>query len=231
LLVSGALAAAMLVHGMFRAAFSADRQNIFELWGGGMLLVWGAVAASQAFTELHDKMRNDAFLLLPASALEKVASRLLLMVFGLAAYIIVFTNVVAWVDGLLALVLFGRNDQFYPLFDGSLGLLGLCLVQQSMYFLGAAWFRKNHFIKTALATTVIPIGLSVFAAFVVRIVFPHPFAAGFMDIDYGAFLSAYGPSLRFLLDVGGVFWFVVLPVLCWVVAWMRVKETQVSYGV
>jgi hypothetical protein len=35
------------------------------------MVIWGTIAASLAFDELHDKEKNDAYLLLPASSVEK----------------------------------------------------------------------------------------------------------------------------------------------------------------
>lgn len=233
-IVSGTLAALMLVHGLLTAAFSQNPDNIFAVWGVGMLFIWGAIAASKSFSELHDKNQNEAFLLLPASALEKVVSRLLLVTVGLGLYIIVFTNVVSWLNALLGFVTFGRRDLLFPPFGANLRMLAFFLVQQSLFFAGAAWFRKNHFIKTAFTLTVGAIGLAVFTGIVVNLVFPEirdPAGAELFEIDMTALYAAYEPYLRVLLGFLAFAYFVVLPVLCWLLAWMRVRETQVSHGV
>lgn len=234
LIVSATLAALMLVHGLFTAAFRQSPDNVFPAWGFGMLLIWGAIAASKSFSDLHDKTQNDAFLLLPASTLEKVASRLLLVTVGLGLYIIVFTNVVSWINALLGFVMFGRRDLLFPIFVADFRLLAFFIVNQSVFFLGAAWFRKNQFVKTVFTLTVVSIGLVIFAGLVLSLFFPEirdPFATDMLEVDFGAFYAAYEPHFRFLLSFLVFTYFAVLPVFCWVVAWMRVKETQVSHGV
>jgi hypothetical protein len=234
LVICGTLAALMLAHGMLTAAFDTTPINLFALWGGGMLFIWGPIAASRSFTELHDKAHNEAFLLLPASALEKVLARLVLATIGFAALVIVFTNVISWLNAGFAFVLFGRRDMLFPTFGASAAMLAFFLVQQSMFLLGAAWFRKNHLVKTALVLTVGTIGLALFAGFVVRLFFPEvadPFASGLMQRELGGFLDAYGSSLKALQIGLTLLYFVVVPIVCWVLAWMRLTETQVSHGV
>ena len=58
-------------HGFLRALFIAT------------LFAWGTIATSLSFTDLHGRATNTAFLLLPASALEKTVSRLLLSTVGI----------------------------------------------------------------------------------------------------------------------------------------------------
>ena len=240
-MVSAVFAGLMLVNGLFAANSSPPQSNIFIFWVMLMLFVWGPIAASWSFKELHDKTMNEAYLLLPASALEKVVSRLLLVTVGFAVYVILFTNVVSWVNAGLNAVLFGREGLIFPFFssEGWLGL-ALFLVNQSCYFLGAAWFRKLHFIKTALVLTFGPIVLVVFALFVFRIFFPElaNWDAGpdfdadpDPDMNFEGLYQYFSDSIDPLIAALLVSYFVVIPLFCWTVAWMRVREAQVSHGI
>ena len=47
------------------------------------LFAWGTIATSSCFSDMHGRATNTAFLLLPASALEKTVSRLLIYTVGL----------------------------------------------------------------------------------------------------------------------------------------------------
>jgi hypothetical protein len=234
LIVAGTLTLLMLGHGMLLAAFNENPSNPFDAWAFGMFLVWGPIAASRSFVELHDKTQNEGFLLLPASALEKVVSRLLLMTLGLAVFVLLLTNVVSLVNAALAAVIFGRTDMFYAPVGLGPGEFGFYMAQQSMFFAGAAWFRKNHFIKTSLALSIGAVGFAFFVGFVIRVLFPEladPFDSGLFQLNFEAFFDANEATFASLLRWFALLNFVGIPIVCWVLAWMRVKETQVSHGV
>jgi len=245
LLVSAVFAGLMIVHGILAANDTGPQRNIFIFWALLMLFGWGPVAASHAFRELNDKERNEAYLLLPASALEKTVARLVFISVGFAVYVVLFTNVVSWISAGINAVLFGREGLLFPFFyEDAWLILAIFLVHQSLYFVGAAWFRKAHFVKTALVLTFAPILLAIFASFVIRLFFPEigeMASAAAADpnfnpdfhpgVDppglYQYVLQTLSPHLKILTFM----LFVIVPIFCWAVAWMRVREAQVSHGV
>ena len=230
LTVSGALAGVILIAALISFELPGAGQGFFMSWYGGMLYIWGIIASSRAFAELHDKNRNQAYLLLPASAIEKTVARLLAVTVGLSVYLLIFTTavslVVAGVFGLLPGAGYGLfnplDPVIWPVITGYLFL-------QSFYFLGAAWFRRRHFIKTTLAITVAGIGLGLFAFLTLRIVF-SPEGIADMGNFVARALGSYQGLLQMLESIKAVF-AVGLPVALWSVAWLRVRETQVSDGI
>ena len=118
IVVSAALAGITLVIAMIHASglvfdyvFHRDpglHRGVFTL----ALFAWGIIASSRAFRPLHDKTRNEAYLLLPASALEKTLARLLAVTAGLVAYLLVFSTVVALIVESLNLLFFGSRNGF-----------------------------------------------------------------------------------------------------------------------
>ena len=235
-----------------------DRGSVVydEVWGGvnydgwfiGLMIIWGCIAASAAFRELHDKNRNQDFLLLPASALEKTLVRLLMVSLVLPLFIMVLMladsliaeSIRALVqDGALikAFNPFGSNSfDLYVRRFGNLRIIGYTIVLQSVFFLGAAWFRKAHFIKTVLGAVVIS---TVFGLLII-ILFSMMFASykngdfNSVNMYFNLGRFAAGPFreffrvLRITMQIIG---FALLPPFCWFVAWIRVKEAQSSYGV
>ena len=232
-IIAGAAIAGVMILQAFLQPFAQDRTMTYV---GVIGLVWfigGAIVASRAFTELHDKTRNDAYLLLPASAFEKVLVRVVLVtvLFPIAAALLV--TVGAWLISVIKLVILGRGEAFFsPLEPFDAGVFGLFVLQQSVYTLGAAWFRKHHFVRTALATTVFLIAVVWLFAILARLILPD-IGLAMVALDFNpvpvfgelsARLARFGWLAKFVL-------FVAVPVFCWTVAWMRVRETQVSYGV
>ena len=230
LTISGALAGVILIAALISFDAGGAGQGFYVSWFGGMLFVWGLIASSRAFAELHDKNRNQAYLLLPASALEKTVARLLAVTAGLCAYLLLFTTAVSLVvAGVFALLPGPGHGLFNPLDPQVRPMIAAYLFLQSFYFLGAAWFRRRHFIKTTLAITVAGIGLCLITFLALRIAFAPEAIADVGGLVANAF-NSYQGLLRLLESIKTVF-VVGLPVAFWSIAWLRVRETQVSDGI
>jgi hypothetical protein len=136
--------------------------------------------------------------------------------------------VVSWLNGGIALVLFGERVPLYwpgPYLRAE--IVGQAIVVQSVFFLGAAWFRRSHFVKTAFAVTSISIALSLVVGAILWLVYRDlagGVGEGELYLQNRALFDLFG-------DVASMLYYFVLPPFCWWVAWLRVKETQVSYGV
>jgi hypothetical protein len=131
------------------------------------LFAWGTIATSLCFSDLHGRATNSAFLLLPASALEKTLSRLAIYTVGLIVYLLVLTTVLSWVlEGINTLWVGERRELFSPFDRVGWMLLPHFIVTQALFFLGAAWFRKVQFVKTVGSVIAIVIGLAAFAVLV-----------------------------------------------------------------
>lgn len=230
--VSAAIAGLMLL-----SAFQAPSNELalYEGWFTAALFVWGSIHTSFSFRELHDKTRNEAYLLLPASALEKTLARVLRSTVVFAIYLLVFTTVASLViEGLKWVVLGRTNPVFVPLTPAVWQRLGLFVVPQSLFFLGAAWFRRLHFVKTLAVLNFGPILLAIVAAILLRIVLGESPVLAFSGFTERGLYNFY-LSHQVAFDIVGamlkVVAFVALPIFCWCTAWMRVKEAQASDGV
>src|SRR5690606_1808626 len=136
-------------------------------WFAALLFLWGFMLSSRSFPELHDKTRNEVYLLLPASALEKTLARLLIATVGFVPYLLLFTTLVALLTQAVGTLLFDRSPALLQLPGPSLwSLVGYYIAGQSVYFLGGAWFRRSHFSKTLI---VLFLGLIVLAGLSVLI--------------------------------------------------------------
>ena len=239
LVISGALAGIILVVAMIAPA---DHAFDADLHGGpsfhralftAALFVWGIIASSRAFGPLHDKHANEAWLLLPASALEKMLARLLAVTVGLVAWLLVFSTVVSVVVESLNLLLVGKRHAFFNPFDPVVWeRISLYIVLQSLYFLGGAWFRRAHFVKTTLAITLATIGLAALAVITFRIAFGDTHLHVHLQTRNLSYVLEAEPYL-FAGTANAVLTAVkfLLPMACWCIAWLRIAETQVSDGV
>jgi hypothetical protein len=182
----------------------------------------GTVTTSMAFGDLHGRATSTAFLLLPATALEKTVARLLMSTVVLIAYLLLFTTALSLLVEVLKLTAFGGDNVVFSPFDRVVwSVLPHYLVVQSLFFLGAAWFRRLNYIKTLLALVVIVAGLTAFGVSVTWSV-----ADGGLRVESDSYVD-----LDWLVGVLYYAYVVALPLFCWFVAWLRVKETQVRHGV
>jgi hypothetical protein len=188
------------------------------------LFAWGTIGTSTSFSDLHGRTTNMAFLLLPASALEKTVSRLLIYTVGLIVYLLVLTTALSWVlEGINTLWLGQRREFFSPFDRVAWLLLPHFIVTQALFFLGAAWFRKVQFVKTVGTVIAIAVAFAAIAAFLAWLVGPSTC----LTADCQQFESLFD----WIGDVAPVAYFYLLAPFCWFVAWLRVTETQVSHGI
>jgi hypothetical protein len=231
LTVSAALGVLAIVHALVYQPGMVDRSSIYLGLLGIMIFGWGPIAASHSFKELNNKTQNEAYLLLPASAFEKMLARLILITAIFPVYALVLVTLTAWLITVVRAALFGVGGPLFVPFEAfDIQLAGLFLIHQSLFFLGAAWFRKHQFVKTVLSLGIGSIGLIIVAGLLVRLFLPEFSTGGFgINIDIN-------PRELFSLLEGAmsIFKFVIflmLPIFCWYVAWLRIKETQVSHGI
>ncbi len=235
-LTASAVVAGVILFTRILAEGPGQRETYFG-WFAGTLFVWGTIMTSMSLGDLHDKSKNVAFLTLPASSLEKTLVPLLLATAGLFVYLLVFMTVVSFaMEGIFALSA-GYGDSLEPFapFDSRVwSLLPHYLVVQSLFFAGAAWFRRARYLMTGLAL----LGLST-VLWLVAVVALWITGAAQLDgvslnvrADVGYWFSQSSGALASLAE--GAFhvgYFVILPIFCWFLAWLRVTETEVSHGV
>jgi hypothetical protein len=230
LVVSGTVALVALAISLADAYDRIVEDVFYRVFFIGAMFAWGTIATSLSFTDLHGRATNASFLLLPASALEKTLSRLLVTTVGLVVYLLLLTTVLSWLlEGINTLLFEVRREVFSPLDRVAWMLVPHYLATQALFFLGAAWFRKAHYVKTVGAVLAIVFALSAVAAGIIWVFGAAPWNTG-VQFDDGLGSTALRP-IEWLIDAAPWAYFFALPVFCWFVAWLRVTETQVSHGI
>ena len=220
-LVSGTIALVALLVSVLGAWDRDVGSSFYQTLFIAALFGWGSIGTSRAFDDLHGRGTNAAFLLLPASALEKTAARLVTHTVALFLYLLILTTVLSVVlEGVNAALFDVRRPLFSPLDRTAWLIAPHYLAVQSLFFLGAAWFRKLHLVKTVGAVVAIAIGFALFGG-VIAWLFGF-FTPGQFFVD--------DPADVFI-DTAPTVYHVLLPLFCWFVAWLRVTEAQVSHGI
>lgn len=180
-----------------------------------VLFLGGLWLTSKSFVDMHTKDRNCTFLTLPVSNLERFLGRLLLTTVGyIIAVCIIFTVASILAAGLAFLIFRISTVLFNPFASDILGyLLGyICL--QSLFFLGAIYFRKNNASKTILAfCLMVVVFTSVAFLLFILIVGPRVF--------FGSnYIWEFVVSIKYIVAI-------FVPLCAYLIAYLRLCEYEI----
>lgn len=209
-----------------------------------LLFFGGLIVTSLAFGEAHNKNKNHGWLMLPASNLEKLTARLLMTSLGYAAGSLAFYFFFSLIAAGVSSLFIGVNFPVFNPFNREI-LLNVAhyLVTHSIYLLGAIYFRKYHFLKTTLSFIGFGIAFAMLLAIFVRLVFWEYFT-GFLpseklitlidsvdNWDLVAERLNVEKAGRVFEIAGNVLYWAILAPVCWTIAYLRLRETEVKDGV
>ncbi len=229
------LVSALTVLGRKLSGLTTGMANFYPSFFQNLLFLGGFIVASLAFREVRQNGGGTFYLTLPASSLEKFASKLLATSVGYALGCLVFFTAVAAVSEGINRLIFGFGNYFFNPFDLEvLEEIGYYLVFQSVFLLGSVWWKKLAFVKTVLTIQAVAVGIILVAAVALRIVFRQYFHG--WQIDF-AFVPGwpllmeqttlgFGPLVQIARVVRIVFLAGTAPV-CWLISWLRLREIEV----
>ncbi len=236
LLEFAALAALLLVIGGIQVigsqtyAFGAF-QRIAELF----FVIGGAVIASQAFEELRKPGREQMYMNLPASVFEKLASAWLVRSLGFTICAFLVFVVMSLICGSLSQLVIGAGWQVYnPFRPEHLKMTGELWVFQTIFLLGAAYFKRYPFVKTLLSCIGVVV---VFTAWWLLLFglgiqlmpnIPEPFQSDFtlgFELGMGmiADLPVFYPALEPVMETLSRVLYIAIAPFCLVVTYCHLK--------
>ena len=197
-----------------------------------ILFIGGYLITSLSFNDLHHPQRSYVFLTLPASNLEKFLSKLVLTTVGYVLGTLILYFLFSVLMSTVNLIIFQESHPLFNPFDRVIWItIGVYLITQSIFMVGAVYFRKHAFIKINLFLFIVQIALALFAVILVKLVFIGYFEGwqfNFDDIKLPSiaveqrlenFFWGFVQFMKFL------FYWVLAPVL-WLVSYFRLKETE-----
>jgi hypothetical protein len=229
------LISALTVLGQQLSGRHAGAGNFHYNLYGNVLFLGGFVVTSLAFREARQNGMGILYLTLPASSLEKFASKLLTTSVGYALGSAVFYTAVAAASEGINRLIFGFGNAFFNPFDtGVLEALGYYLVAQSVFLLGSVWWRKLAFLKTVLTLQAVLVGVALVGGIALRIVFHEYFRGSSLDLGdvpgWNELMRQTNLGIGPLVEIGRVLKIVFLagtaPV-CWLIGWLRLREIEV----
>ncbi len=165
-------AASFLVVGGNALGWAYNREHGYHEFSYGFyLLVGGFILTSLSFTEMNRPDGKLFYLTLPASSLEKFISRWLITGLGFAILFTLGYWLTTIIAKALGLGIFDFNiGEFNPFTAYNLLFFQIYLAAQTIFLLGAVYFRKFAIFKTVLSATLIGLCLIIISAIVFRLV-------------------------------------------------------------
>ncbi|NOY08341.1 MAG: hypothetical protein GXP33_05830 [Spirochaetes bacterium] len=206
-----------------------------------ILFIFGYVITAKSFTDMHSKERAYEWFMLPASMLEKFTAKLLISSIGWAfLFLIVYTLSALAGEGINSLIFNYRHTFFNP-FDADTWFVILqYLITQSVFLFGAAYFKKNHFIKTILSLLTFVISIAIIAGLLGRIFFfqyfneiikPDGRFNSAFNFSWDAFALHITNLMRILAVSGKIVYYALFAPFFWLLTYFRITEKEVKNGV
>ncbi len=200
-----------------------------------MIFLLGLIFTSMAFREAHRKLLNHDWLMLPASTLEKFIEKLIMYTVLFPVVSIILYTLFTFISRFVVEVILG---EFFPVFNPFdlevLRIVKHYVIIQSVFVLGAAWFRSNNFIKTIITLVIISIVLTIFSAAIGWFVFKDYFWALIRNYDISMEMGAGSQLESFVMRMVSLLqfiYFVLLVPVCWFGSWLKLTEVEVKDGV
>lgn len=202
------------------------------------LFIGGFIFTSMIFSELSPEQNRIFYLTIPASGLEKLLSKLIITNIGYVIGSLVLYFLFSVIAFFFNTLIFGFAHRIFNPFHPVIWLcIRIYLVTQSIFLLGAVYFKRNVFLKTILYLFGFAVAYAVFVfgiffimysimSFNSHIYFSLEF---FMSFGQGGFSQSSVVSVIsiILLYISRIlFWFVLSPLL-WIILYFRLKEIEV----
>jgi hypothetical protein len=218
------------------SAFGRELGPIHEPMYYPLLFLGGYIVTSLTFKELHLNGQSVFYLTLPGSSLEKYLSKLLVTSAGYAfGSLFFYTAVSSAAEGINRLI-FGYGHPFFNPFERTaLIAMAVYLVTQAVFLVGSVYFRKLAFIKTNLYIWLFGIVVVILVAVIGWLIFRDYAVGNRIELDpyfqrlgeSGELQTVLGPMAEKFWHVARVlFWGVMAPV-CWLISYLRLRETEV----
>jgi hypothetical protein len=246
LIAMGAVAGYLIVMSVLTAlgisTTNAGVSGFYQSFFIQLLYIGGLIVTSLAFREARQNGAALVYLMLPASAFEKLLSKLLSSSVGYALGSLVFFTAAAAASEGVTRLLFGFGHGFFSPFTAEVWTaIGYYLIVQSVFLAGSIWFRKMSFMKTVLWLMVFAVGCAIILAVAARILLADDLRAlgiqmsgisvqgNNLNFDPQKLLAEGTPAWRGLMvfcRIAQVLFYGFLAPVGWLAAFFKLKETE-----
>ncbi|MFO7729293.1 MAG: hypothetical protein R6V86_00870 [Spirochaetia bacterium] len=241
LIIIGALAAVLITFDVLNFTLFQGQPEIGHHLStfSTILFIGGFIVTSGIFKEVHQRESAQAYLMLPASPLEKTVSRILISNIGWILLTLLWYSAYSYLSAGITELMAGQHHYLFNPFQSRFWLIiANYLVVQSIFLVGAIYFRKAQLFKTLLTLFAAGVIFSILMAVLVRVVF-DPYFSGMFMIDNAELIGPmfedmpfrFQDSIKVLMVIRNVFYWGLLAPVAWLITYIRFREVQVKDAV
>lgn len=227
LIALAAIAGILLIISLLVAYFNPMTLPLLTPGYLSVMFIGGYIFTSSIFSELHYPQRAFHYLTLPVSTTERLIAAWIITGILFPIFSLVLIVVIVFVANLIMNLTFDFTPFNNVFTNGGSGVFRSYLITQSVFLLGAAYFKKYNFLKTLLAIFIFITGILIFTGTLGYLMFSsfsgHEFIEGADNITLRVnqlFAERIPAIARFIYFYVGVPFFLV-------VTWFTLKERQV----
>jgi hypothetical protein len=218
LIAAGAVFGLLLIVSILTGYYGPENMGGLLIFFIVVFFLGGFILTSNIFSELHTPQKSYFYLTLPVSTLEKMVGSWILTS---PLYILVF-SVVGYLIYLIPTVMVGDSYPVPRFFNRDyFRVIGSYLVIQTLFFLGAAYFRKYNFLKTLLSVFLFQIAIGLYTALLVWLLFNGSVNDRDLDSGFKGVIENTVPRIAHIF-----FWYILGPFLL-IVSYFSLKEREV----
>lgn len=199
-----------------------------------LLLIFGFIITSMSFSDLKNPEKSNFFLTIPCSLFEKFVSRVIITSIGFVIFSLVFYYLFSiFTDSIINLI-FSRNYSFFNPFDNNIiSNIKFYIIFHSIFLLGAIIFRNHAFIKTMLAIFILIVIITVSSLMLFYIIY-WSYQEGFppeitiAGVRWHPIVAIFSDHILPVLKY--VYWY-IMPVLLWIISYVKFTNIQVKNGI
>ncbi len=226
LIAYGAIAGSLLLITLFRGYFQpADIGGLTGLYFV-VMFVGGYIFTASIFGELHQAQRSYQYLTLPVSTTERLLSAWFITAWMFPIIAIITMALIVFIGNLVMNFTLDITPFAGVFSASSWGSVKVYFITQSIFLLGAAYFRGYNFLKTMLALFVLAVSLQIIAGVTGWLLFGSPAT----NVEIGAHHLSQQMETLFMHTIpkvtGFIFNYLFVPFFL-VTTWFSLKERQV----
>lgn len=227
LIAFGGVAGTLLIISLLVAYFNpAGLSGMVSLYLV-VMFIGGYIFTSNIYFELHQVQRSYSYLTLPVSNTERLVSGWLLTGLFFAVFSLLAMSVIGLLGNLVMKLLNGTMPFGGIITSGTIRITGIYLLTHTVFLLGAAYFRKNNFLKTLLALFLVSLALNIYSGLVGWGLF-RGLSGDMVMMDERVVFTPMETLVTKTLPAvfKFIFWYLTIPFFL-VTTWFSLKEREV----
>ncbi len=227
LIALSAVAGIMLVISLLVAYFNPVLLPALTPSYLSIMFIGGYIFTSSIFSELHYPQKSVHYLTIPVSTTERLLAAWIITGILFPIFSLILIAIIVFIANLIMNLTLDLTPFNHVFSNGGPGVFRSYLITQSLFLLGAAYFRKYNFLKTLLAIFVFIVAITILTAIFGWVIFTPYSGQEFTEGNQSLTINLHSLLTERIPAIASFIYFYVGVPFFLVVTWFTLKERQV----